>query len=107
MQVSVSGHHYNVSDRTRQYVQAEAEKLEKFYHPLIDVHATITEEGREHRADLVVRVHAQTLKSTGSSEKVYTAIDQAMNRMTSQLKKVHDKRRDHRGEPREEIRAGG
>ena len=39
MQISVSGHHYSVSDRTKTYVEEEVAALEKFFSPLVDVHA--------------------------------------------------------------------
>ena len=107
VQVFISGHHYTVSDRTKTYVETETEKLEKFYSPVIDVHTTITEEGKRHKVDLVVNIHARTLKSSGEDEKIYPAIDQAVNRMISQLKKVHDKQRDHRSEKRNELSIGG
>lgn len=107
VQTSISGHHYTVSDRTKAYVESEITKLEKFYAPLISVDTTITEEGRRHKVDLVVNIHARTLKSSGEDEKIYPAIDQAFNRMVSQLKKVHDKKKDHRGESRDEISIGG
>ena len=93
MQVSVSGHHYTVSERTRSYIQGETAKLEKFYSPVVDAHATITEEGREHRVDLAVSVHAHTLKSAGAAD----------NRMISQLKKLRDKQRSRRVDSREEV----
>ena len=102
MQVSVSGHHYTVSERTRTYVEEEMAGLEKFFSPLVDVHATISEEGGENKVDLVVNVHAHTLKSSGGADKIYPAIDQAINRMISQLKKLKAKQKDHRGESHEE-----
>ncbi len=103
MQVSVSGHHYTVSERTRSYIQGETAKLEKFYSPVVDAHATITEEGREHRVDLAVSVHAHTLKSAGAADKLRPAIDQTINRMISQLKKLRDKQRSRRVDSREEV----
>ena len=57
--------------------------------------------------DLVVNIHARTLKSAGEDEKLYPAIDQAFNRMVSQLKKVHDKKKNYRGESRDELSIGG
>ena len=107
MQISITGHHYSVSERTKTYVETEAEKLEKFYAPIIDIHATITEEGRLHKVDLVVNIHARTLKSSGEDEKIYPAIDQATNRMISQLKKVHDRKKGHRGDKRDELSIEG
>ena len=98
MTTRVSGHHYTVSDRTREYAEQELGRMEKFYSPIIDAHITITEEGRLHKVDLVVNVQAHSFKSSGEDEKVYPAIDQAANRMTKQLKKHHDKQKDHRPE---------
>ena len=107
MQISISGHHYTVSDRTKSYVEEEVAGLEKFYAPLVDVHVKITEEGRTHRVDLVANVHAHTLKASGDAEQVYPAIDLAVNRMTTQLKKLHDKQRNRRRDSRESIGSGG
>ena len=45
MTISVSGHHYTVSDRTRTYADGELARLEKFYTPCIDAHRMITEKG--------------------------------------------------------------
>ena len=57
--------------------------------------------------NLVVNVHEHTLKSSGESDKIYPAIDQANNRLISQLKKLNDKQRSHRGESCEELSIGG
>jgi ribosomal subunit interface protein len=98
VKISVAGHHYSISDRTKTYVAEELEELEKFFSPIIDAHLTITEESKQHKVDLVVNVQAHTLKSSGEGEKVYHAIDQSLKRMTSQLGRLHDKQRGHRAE---------
>ena len=97
MQVSVSGHHFDISDRIRTYVEEEAGKLERFYSPLIDCHVTITEEGRMKRADVMVNVHAQSLKASCEVDSVYVAIDGAMEKTKHQLKRLHGKRHSRRG----------
>ena len=55
----------------------------------------------------MVNVHGHTLKSSGADDRIYSAIDQAANRMVSQLKKLHDKQRTHRGDSRGELSTGG
>ncbi len=97
MQISISGHHFNISDRIKSYVEKEATKLERFYTPLIDCQVTITQESRGLKASVVVHVHAQNLRSTHEADKVYLAVDGAMGKMVRQLKKLHDKRRKPRG----------
>ena len=103
MTISVSGHHYTVSDRTRTYADGELARLEKFYTPVIDAHLTITEEGRLYKVDLVVNVQAHTFKSGGEDDKVYPAIDQTVK----QIKKHHDKQKGHRAEPHADQEVGG
>lgn len=107
MTISVSGHHYTVSDRTRKYVDGGLARLEKFYTPVIDAHLTITEEKRVHKVDLIVHVQAHTFKSSGEDEKVYPAIDLAIDRMTKQLKKHHDKQKGHRTPVQVDQESGG
>ena len=97
MQVSVSGHHFDVSDRIRSHVEEEAAKLERFYSPLIDCQVVITEENRMRKVDVVVNVHGQTLKASHQVESAYVAVDGAMDKVKRQLKKLHDKRRKRRG----------
>ena len=99
--------HVSVSEGTKRYIEDEGAKLEKFYSPVIDANVKISEEGRQHKVDLVVHIHAHTLKSSGEEEKIHSAIDQAINRMISQLKKLHDKQKRFRGENREEPTSEG
>ena len=96
MRVSISGHHFNISDRFRSYIEDEAAKLERFYTPLIDCQVTLTQENRVMKVGVVVHVQAQNLRATHKDEKPYPAVDGAMDKMERQLKKLHDKRRKPR-----------
>ncbi|MCZ6632868.1 MAG: ribosome-associated translation inhibitor RaiA [bacterium] len=96
MKISVSGHHYHLSDATREYVEQECEKFERFYSPVLDCQVTISKEGRTEKANVVVNLYGQNLQASGSADKLYPAIDQAMDKMIRQLKKTHDKRRKPR-----------
>ena len=99
MQVSIAGHQFELSDRLKVYIEEELTKLERFYTPLLDCQVTLSQEGRTRRANVVVHVHAQVLKASHEADKVYIAVDGAMDKMGNQLKKLHDKRRHHRGGP--------
>ena len=99
MQVSISGHHFDISDRFKSYVEKEAAKLERFYSPVIGCQVTVTPEGRMLRVDIVVSVHAQTLKASHESDNIHASVDGAIGKMVRQLKKLHDKRRKPRSEP--------
>ena len=96
MEISVTGHHVNLSEGTRSQIQDEASRLERFFSPLLECHVTIAEEGRNKKANIVVHVHAQTLTSAHEAERLSAAVDGALQKMQRQLKKLHDKRRNHR-----------
>ena len=96
MQISVAGHHFDLTNSTKSYIEQELSRLQKFYDPLLGATVTLTKEGRFTRADIVIRVHAQTLKSSQESEHLSPAFDGAIKKMIRQLKKLHDKRRKPR-----------
>lgn len=93
MQVLISGHHFNMSDRIKSYIEKELTRLERFYTPILNGQVTITQENRTLRASVVVRVHAQKLTAVHEADKVYAAVDGVMDKMARQLKKLHGKRR--------------
>ena len=97
MQLEITGHHFSISDRIREYVAENTGKLEKFYTPILGCHVTITQEGRSFRVHMTAHVHGQSLVSRYEADKVYVALDAATDRMVRQLKKLHDKRRKPRG----------
>lgn len=103
MQVSVFGHHYQLSEATRGHIDAGIGKLEKYYSPIIECNVTITKDSDLYRADLIVKVHGQTLKSSDEGQRLFPVVDGAMGKMERQLKKLHDKRRRPRGTAQEVI----
>ena len=96
MDIVISGHHHRVSDATREHIESEISRFERFYTPLIDCHVTITQDGNGHRVDVIVNVHGQTLKASDEGRKLYPVIDTSIKKMSRQLKKLHDKRRKPR-----------
>jgi len=96
MQVFIEGHHFQITDAARSYVESAIEKIERFYSPIIDCHITLTHEKDHYRADIITRVQGQTLKSSDNDLKLYKAVDEAVDKMSRQLRKLHDKRRDYR-----------
>jgi len=96
MQVSIEGHHFQVTDAARSYVESAIDKIERFYSPIIDCHITLKHEKDLYRADIVTRVQGHTLKSSDEDVKLYKAVDEAVDKMSRQLRKLHDKRRDYR-----------
>lgn len=97
MKVQIVGRHFDVSDRLRSHIEKEAAKLEKFFDRIIDCQVFVGAEKRARVVEVIVNVHAHTLKATRSGNSVYQAVEEAMGRVKVQLKKLHSKLRERRG----------
>ncbi|MSS70897.1 MAG: ribosome-associated translation inhibitor RaiA [Candidatus Latescibacteria bacterium] len=97
MKVQIVGRHFEVSDKMRSHIEKEAEKLEKFFDRIIDCQVLVGAEKRMRTVEVLVNVHAHTLKATRSGSSVYQALEEAMDRVKVQLKKHHNKLRERRG----------
>lgn len=96
MNVQIVGRHFDVSDRLRSHVEKEAAKLEKFFSRIIDCQVFVGTEKRMRVVEVVVKVHAHTIKATRGGSSVYQAVEEAMDRVKVQLKKLHSKLQDRR-----------
>lgn len=103
MDVVVKGRHCEVSDRFRQHVEEKLARLEKLNHRVIRVDVEVSKERNPRMADRAVRVEL-TMKSRGpvmraeaAAEDKMAALDMAVDRLQSRMRKAADRRRIHHG----------
>jgi ribosomal subunit interface protein len=99
----VKGRHCEVSDRFRQHVEEKLARLEKLNHRVIRVDVEVSKERNPRMADRAVRVEL-TMKSRGpvmraeaAAEDKMAALDMAVDRLQSRMRKAADRRRIHHG----------
>ena len=104
MDVVVSSRHCEVSDRFREHVEEKLARLEKHNHRIIRVEVLLEKETRPREPDRAVRVEL-TAKSRGpvvraeaSAEDKMAALDLALDKMASQMRRAADRRKVHRGQ---------
>ena len=104
MDVVVSSRHCEVSERFRDHVAEKLARLEKHDHRIIRVDVLIEREPRPRDPERTVRVEL-TAKSRGpivraeaSAEDKMAALDLALDKMASQMRKAADRRKVHRGQ---------
>jgi len=102
--VVVSSRHCEVSDRFREHVEEKLARLEKHNHRIIRVEVLLEKETRPREPDRAVRVEL-TAKSRGpivraeaSAEDKMAALDLALDKMASQMRRAADRRKVHRGQ---------
>jgi len=91
VQVNVTFRHMDASDALKNYVKDKAEKVDKYLHPPVDLHAVLSIEKFIHHADITVNASGIQLRSTEKSEDMYSSIDLAMDKIESQARKHKEK----------------
>ncbi len=108
MDVVVSSRNCEVSERFREHVEEKLARLEKHNHRIIRVEVLIEKEARPREPERTVRVEL-TAKSKGpivraeaSAEDKMAALDLALDKMASQMRRAADRRKVHRGQHKPE-----
>ena len=108
MDVVVTGRHCELSDRVRGHVTEKLSRLEKHDHRIIRVQVEVENERNPRQADRAVRLEltafskGPVIRAEASAEDKMSALDLALDKMASQMRKAADRRRVHR-ERRERV----
>lgn len=96
MQVNISGHHVDVSDALREYVDSKFERLQRHYSQITKVDVTlIVEKKIIQKAEANVHIAGKDLFAAADSEDMYAAIDALADKLDRQLIKHKEKHRAH------------
>lgn len=103
MDVVVNARNCEVSDRFKGHAEEKLSKLEKHDHRIIRVLVEVTNEKNPRQAERAVRVeltaHSKgpVIRAEAAAEDKMGALDLALDKMASQMRKAADRRRVHRG----------
>lgn len=97
MQLSISGHHVEVTDSLRKYVETKFEKLERHFDHVTDVHVVLNVEKMVQKAEATVQISGAKLFAEDHQEDMYAAIDNLTDKLDRQIKKHKEKLTNHRG----------
>ncbi|NJN50752.1 MAG: ribosome-associated translation inhibitor RaiA [Gammaproteobacteria bacterium] len=91
MQLSVSGHHIDVTDALRNYVTGKFDRLERHYDHITNVHVVLSVEKLEHKAEATVHTSGADLFADSTSGDLYAAIDSLIDKLDRQIVKHKEK----------------
>lgn len=96
MQLSVTGHHVDVTPALRDYVGTKLAKLERHFNHMTDIHCILTVEKLIHKAEATVHVGGGgTIHADSTDSDMYAAIDMLVDKLDRQVKKLKEKLTDH------------
>ncbi|HEY8520923.1 MAG TPA: ribosome-associated translation inhibitor RaiA [Gammaproteobacteria bacterium] len=95
MQLSVTGHHVEVTQALRDYVQTKLSRLERHFDNMTDIHCVLTIEKLLHKAEATVHMGGGTVHADAVDGDMYAAIDALADKLDRQVKKHKEKLTDH------------
>lgn len=95
MVVKITGHHVDVTDALRDYVETKMDRVVRHYDLLTDAHWILTVEKLQHKAEANLRVSGRAIHAEAVAEDMYAAIDGLVDRLDRQVRRHKDKMSDH------------
>lgn len=85
MQLSITGHHVDLTDSLNDYVTQKFDRLERHYDHITQVHVVLTVEKNEQQAEATAHVSGGELFATADAQDMYAAIDSLVDKLDRQL----------------------
>jgi putative sigma-54 modulation protein len=95
MQLSVTGHHVDVTTSMKVYVEKKFDRVVRHFDHVIDVHCILTVEKLQHKAEATVLVNGATIYADAIHGNMYAAIDSLADKLDRMVKKHKEKVSDH------------
>lgn len=91
MQLSITGHHVDVTDALRNYVNAKFDKIERHYDHITNAHVVLTVEKQVQKAEATLHITGSEVFADSENEDLYAAIDAMSDKLDRQIIKHKEK----------------
>jgi putative sigma-54 modulation protein len=95
MQLTLTGHHIDVTPPLREYVQKKLDRVLRHFEQVIDVHCVLTVEKLVHKAEATLGVSGAVIHADARDGDMYAAIDALADKLERRLRKHKEKQGDH------------
>ncbi len=95
MQLTVSGHHVDLTEAMQNYVENKMERLERHFDQVTTVNVILTVEKMRQKAEATIHITGTDVFANAEDENMYAAIDMLVDKLDRQIKKHKEKRADH------------
>jgi len=100
MNLTISGHHLEVTPAIREYVQSKLERIKRHFDQVIDIAViltvdNLTEKEKRQKAEIKLNLSGKTVYVESLSHDLYAAIDALIDKLDRQVMKYKTKVQDH------------
>ncbi|WP_049723618.1 ribosome hibernation-promoting factor, HPF/YfiA family [Gilvimarinus polysaccharolyticus] len=96
MQVTISGHHVDVTEAIHQHIESKLERLTHHNDLITTINVTVSVEKQAQKAEANIHVNGKDIFAEAEADDLYTAIDAMTDKLDRQLIKHKEKLRSHR-----------
>jgi putative sigma-54 modulation protein len=112
MNLTISGHHLEVTPAIRDYVHNKLERILRHFDQVIDSHVilaidNLSEKEKRQKAEINLWVSGKTVHVESVGQDLYAAIDTLMDRLDRQVDKYKTMLKDHDRETIRRMSEGG
>lgn len=95
MQINITGHHTDVTEALRNYVENKCERLERHFEQLTQIHVVLGVEKMRQKAEATLHLNGTDVFASSENKDMYVAIDSLIDKLDRQAKKHREKLTDH------------
>jgi putative sigma-54 modulation protein len=100
MNLTISGHHLDLTPAIRDYVQTKLERIKRHFDHVIDITVILSvdklsQKEMRQRAEINLHVRGKDLHAESISHDLYAAIDTLIDKLDRQVMKYKDKLQDY------------
>ncbi len=100
MNLTISGHHLEVTPALREYVLTKLDRVKRHFDQVVDINVLLSieklkEKERRQKAEVTLRVKGKDIFVEHAHEDLYAAIDQLMDKLDRQVCRHKEMLQDH------------
>ncbi|BBO29044.1 MULTISPECIES: ribosome hibernation promoting factor [Marisediminitalea] len=95
MQINLTGHHVEITDSLRNYVDTKFSKLERHFDHISNVHVILNVEKLNQKAEATVHLSGAEVFASSEDTDMYAAIDSMVDKLDRQVIKHKEKLKKH------------
>lgn len=95
MQINLTGHHIEITDSLRNYVETKFTKLERHFDHISNVHVILNVEKLSQKAEATMHLSGAEVFASAENTDMYAAIDSMVDKLDRQVIKHKEKQKKH------------
>jgi len=97
--IAITGRHVEITEALRDHVNEKLGHACKLLDKISSTHVTISVEKNRHIVEVVIQSHGATLHTKEETHDMYSSIDQAVDKIETQAKRLKEKLKDRKHAP--------